>query len=62
MMAENIQGLKIMCLFFAAFGKEVCACFRGGNNWTRGEIPQEEDGSGSCLSGTALTGALASSL
>lgn len=40
-----------LCLFFAAFGKEVCACFRGGNDWTRGEIPQKEDGSGSCLSG-----------
>lgn len=57
-MAENVHSLKISHLFFAAFGKEVCACFRGGNNWTCGEIPQKKNGSGSCLSGMPLVATL----
>lgn len=54
MMAENVQGLNILHLFFTAFGEEVCACFRGGNNWTCGEVPQKKNGSGPCLSGMPL--------
>lgn len=54
MVAEYVQGLKILNLFFTAFGKEVCACFRGGNNWTCGEVPQKKNGSGPCLSGMPL--------
>lgn len=61
-MAENVHCLNILRLFFAAFGKEVCACFGGGNNWTCGEIPQKKNGSGPYLSGMPLVVALKSSL